>query len=108
MNIELSRDAVLLKMKSRWDAPLISALEYSYAAGLGLRKMGTDDTVFRELRPMEDFVEFRDKVKELVKASDVWSTFEFGEKLRDMLLSCRVKDKLDENTRLLFDMGYQG
>ena len=108
MNIELSRDAVLLKMKSRWDAPLISASEYSYAAGLGLRKMGTDDTVFRELRLMEDFVEFRDKVKELVKASDVWSTFEYGEKLRDMLLSCRVKDKLDENTRLLFDMGYQG
>ena len=66
------------------------------------------NTVFRELRPMEDFLEFRDKVKELVKASDVWSTFEYGEKLRDMLLSCRVKDKLDENTRLLFDMGYQG
>ena len=87
---------------------MISALEYSYAAGLGLRKMGTDDTVFRELRPMEDFLEFRDKVKELVKASDVWSTLEYGEKLRDMLLSCRVKDKLDENTRLLFDMGYQG
>ena len=67
MNIELSRDAVLLKIKSRWDAPLISALEYSYAAGLGLRKMGTDDTVFRELRLMEDFVEFRDKVKELAE-----------------------------------------
>ena len=108
MNIELSRDSVLLKMKSRWDAPLISALEYSYAAGMGLRKMGTDDAVFQELRLTEDFVKFCDKVKELVKASDVWSTFEYGDKLKDMLLSCRVKDKLDENTRLLFDMGYQG
>ena len=49
-----------------------------------------------------------DKIKELVKASDVWGTFEQGEKLKNMLLSCRVKDKLDENTRLLFDMGYQG
>ena len=91
MNIELSRDAVLLKMKSRWSAPLISSLEYSYAAGLGLRKMGTEA-----------------EIKELVKASDVWGTFEQGEKLKNMLLSCRVKDKLDENTRLLFDMGYQG
>lgn len=108
MNIELSRDAVLLKMKSRWDAPLISALEYSYAAGLGLRKMETDPETFQELRAMEDFVMFRDKVKELVKASDVWSSFEYGEKLEKLLLTCRVKDKLDENTRRLFDMGYQG
>ena len=108
MNIELSRDAVWLKMKSRWNAPLISALEYSYAAGLGLQKMKTDNEVFLELRSMDDFAEFRDKVKGLVKSSDVWSTFEYGEKLKDMLLSCRVKDKLDENTRLLFDMGYQG
>ena len=108
MNIELSRDAVLLKMKSRWSAPLISSLEYSYAAGLGLRKMGTEAEIFHELRSMEDFSDFRDKIKELVKASDVWGTFEQGEKLKNMLHSCRVKDKLDENTRLLFDMGYQG
>ena len=47
MNIELSRDAVQLKLKSRWDAPLISALEYSYAAGLGLKKMGTDSEMAR-------------------------------------------------------------
>ena len=99
MNIELSKDAVQLKLKSRWDAPLISALEYSYAAGLGLRKMGADDSVFQKLRSVEDFTEFRDKVKELVKSS---------EKLKEMLLSCRTKDKLDENTRLLFEMGYQG
>lgn len=108
MNIELSRDAVHLKMKSRWAAPLISALEYSYAAGLGLRKMGTDSATADALKQMDDFVAFRDKVKELVKASDVWSTFEHGEKLKELLLTCRVKDKLDENTRTLFDMGYQG
>ena len=108
MNIELSRDAVQLKLKSRWDAPLISALEYSYAAGLGLKKMGTDSETARELRDMEDFTEFREKVKELVRASDVWTTFEHGEKLQQMLLECRVKDKLDEHTRTLFDMGYQG
>ena len=108
MNIELSRDAVQLKLKSRWDAPLISALEYSYAAGLGLKKMGTDSEMARELRDMDDFTEFREKVKELVRASDVWTTFEHGEKLQHMLLECRVKDKLDEHTRTLFDMGYQG
>ena len=108
MNIELSRDAVQLKLKSRWDAPLISALEYSYAAGLGLKKMGTDSEMARELRDMDDFTEFREKVKELVRASDVWTTFEHGEKRQQMLLGCRVKDKLDEHTRTLFDMGYQG
>lgn len=108
MNIELSKDAVQLKLKSRWDAPLISALEYSYAAGLGLRRMGADDSVFQKLRSVEDFTEFRDKMKELVKSSDIWSTLEHGEKLKEMLLSCRTKDKLDENTRLLFEMGYQG
>ena len=108
MNIELSRDAVQLKLKSRWDAPLISALEYSYAAGLGLKKMGTDSETARELRDMEDFTEFREKVKELVRASEVWTTFEHGEKLQQRLLACRVKDKRDEHTRPLFDMGYQG
>ena len=108
MNIELSRDAVQLKLKYRWDAPLISALEYSYAAGLGLRKMGTDEETVSELRSMDDFIEFRNKVKELVKASDVWDTFEHGEKLQQMLLGCRVKDQLNEHTRMLFDMGYLG
>lgn len=108
MNIELSRDAVLLKLKSRWDAPLISALEYSYAAGMGLRKMGTDKERYLELRSMEDFTEFREKIKELVRESDVWTSFDQGEKLKELLLSCRVKDKLDENTRMLFDMGYHG
>lgn len=108
MNIELSRDAVLLKLKSRWDAPLISALEYSYAAGMGLRKMGIDRERYLELRSMEDFTEFREKIKKLVREFDVWTAFDQGEKLKELLLSCRVKDKLDENTRMLFDMGYQG
>ena len=108
MNVELSRDAVYLKMKSKWDAPLISALEYSYAAGLGLRKMGTDSETVQALRQMEEFESFRERVMELVKASDVWGTFEYGEKLKKLLLTCRVKDKLDEHTRTLFDMGYQG
>ena len=40
---------------------------------------------------MDDFTEFREKVKELVRASDVWTTFEHGEKLQQMLLECRVE-----------------
>lgn len=108
MNVELSRDAVHLKMKSKWDAPLISELEFCYAAGLGLKKMGTEEAIVNELRGIKEFDEFRKRVMELVRTSEVWGTFEYGEKLKKLLLTCRINGSLNENTSTLFDMGYQG
>lgn len=103
---ELTRDAVQIKMKSKQQCPLISAHEYCYAAGLGLKVMGISRDEAQKIRDSEKLEEMYEVVDGLVKASERFAVYPNGEKLKQLILDCRIKETITEDSRALFDMGY--
>ncbi|MDO4299596.1 MAG: DUF3837 family protein [Lachnospiraceae bacterium] len=103
---ELTRDAVQIKMKSKQQCPLISVHEYCYSAGLGLKVMGVSREEAQKIRNSENLEEMYETVDPLVKASERFAAYPNGEKLKQLILDCRVKETITEDSRALFDMGY--
>lgn len=107
MVLELARSAIYIKMAAKVEAPIISTFEYCFASGLACKKMGISEVQKNQIRDLDDFVEMKKRMEELVEASDVWSTFEHGERLKSMLTNCRIRNAMDPQARELFDIGYQ-
>ncbi|MGN0353601.1 MAG: DUF3837 family protein [Muricoprocola sp.] len=105
---EIVRDAVRIKMTVPVEAPLISIYEYCYALGLGASIMKLPKEMTEELKNMDDFSTLKEKASSIIKASgDVWDSIENGQRLRSLLLGCRIHAKMDDDARWLFDLGYQ-
>lgn len=105
---ELAKDAVHLKMRSSQECPLISVYEFCYAAGFGLRLMKETKEKTEELKSITDFQELKKEMAGLVWGFEGWESLEHGEKLKRLLLTCRITGSLDEDALALFDMGYKG
>ena len=101
MSPELSKDAVLLKLASPWECTLISVYEYCYAAC----RMKLSAAEVEDLRGIRDLSLFKKKMAEYVNASSVWTQTEHGERLRKMLLSCRIQGEIGKIAAGLFEEG---
>ena len=106
---QIARDAVHIKMNNSYEAPLISAYEYCYAAGYALFRMGASQETVKEVGQIQGFEELKGKMKELTEEADAWGNFPQGERLKELITGCRIKNKeIDEDARELFHMGTQG
>ena len=101
------RDAVQIKMKLKAESPLISVDEFCYAAGLGLKISGMEEKAAEGIRDMVDFLKLKDKVKELLREDKNLDEYPQGERLKSLILGCRIRGEMSEDARALFDMGYQ-
>ena len=109
MVTQIARDAVHIKMNNSYEAPLISAYEYCYAAGYALFRMSASAETVEAVGRIQDFDELKETMKEMAEAWDGWQQFERGERLKELLTGCRIKKKeIDEDARVLFHMGAHG
>ncbi len=106
MVLELARSAIYIKMAAKVESPIISTFEYCFASGLACKKMGISEEKKNAIRDLNDFKEIKNQMKELVEASDVWSSFEHGDRLKSLLLGCRINNPMDDQARELFDQGF--
>ena len=105
---EIARDAVRIKMTVPVEAPLISVYEYCYALGLGASVMKLPKETAEELKNMDDFSALKERASSIIKASeDVWDTIENGQRLKFLILGCRIHAEMNEDARWLFDLGYK-
>lgn len=95
-------------MKLKNESPLISVYEFCYAAGLGLKIMGTAEEKAKELRDSEDFSDMKSKVQEMVHDSLKFDDYPNGGRLKSLITGCRIRGEMSEDARSLFDMGYTG
>lgn len=103
---EIVKDAIHIKMKARMESPLISVYEFCYAAGLGLKIMGTSAEEAEQLKNLE-FLEFKSKVQDAVRGSQAFADAANGERLKSLIVGCRIKKgEMSEDARALFDMGF--
>lgn len=105
---EIVRDAIHLKMKAKEESPLISVYEFCYAAGLGLNIMGVPVDKAEAWRKEEDFLKFKAQIQNEVKESDAFEAYPNGERLKNLIVGCRVGGSMSQDARILFDMGFQG
>lgn len=102
---EIVRDAILIKLKIRQESPLISAPEFCFAAGLAAAYMELSEEQAKELCQLQDFEELKARMRELVKASEVWESIPEGERLKSLILGCRIREEITDEARELFEMG---
>lgn len=105
---QLARDAVQIKMSIKNESPLLSVYEYCYAVGFALSRMGADDALTAELRGFDDMEQWKARVNPLVKEAAAWERFSGGTRLRDLLLGCRISEKINAEALELFEMGLSG
>lgn len=109
MEKQIVRDAVHIKLKVPVESPIISVYEFCYASGYGLYKMNASAETIEEIRKITDFEQLKQKMHEIVSGSDIWDSFPEGERLKSLILGCRLKDRqMNEDSRELFEMGIKG
>lgn len=109
MEKQIVRDAVHIKLQVPIESPIISVYEFCYICGYGLNKMNASAEVIEEIRGITDFELLKKKIHETVGSSDVWESIPQGERLKSLILGCRLKNRqIDGQARELFEMGIKG
>ena len=108
MVLSIVRDAVHIKMKLKNESPLISVPEFCYAAGLGCRIMGVIETDKNALQNEEVFGNLKEQVQQLARGSESFANIPNGDRLKSLIVGCRIRGEMSEEARRLFDMGYDG
>ena len=104
MVLEIVRQAVEIKLKSRTESPLISEAEYCCACGISLREAGADKALLEKAKTMETVEEAREAFQPVFqKAFEAQEENTRLYRLYHLLLHTRVKGKITDEIRVLFD-----
>ncbi|MDO4633875.1 MAG: DUF3837 family protein [Eubacteriales bacterium] len=107
MVLSLVQDAIFLKLKARVESPLISVYEFCFATGLGLSRTNAPEALKEELCQETEFADLKKKVQKYAEESSGWESFPYGERLRNLLLGCRIYEPINEDAQTLLKMGLQ-
>ncbi|MDO5425066.1 MAG: DUF3837 family protein [Eubacteriales bacterium] len=103
MVLEIVRQAVQIKMRSKSESPLISEAEYCCACGIGLRLLGNPEGLLEKVRQMATIAEVKEAVVPIFQKAQETAEAPADQRLFRLLASSRVEGAVTEEIRPLFD-----
>lgn len=109
MVLDLVKQAILLKLVSKSESPIISPAEFCYASGYALHLIGSSEEIIQNTRAKNTIPEMMNAVfPQLESVQEQYKQDPANGRLLHLLLTCKVDGNVTDELRELFDMGLQG
>lgn len=103
MVAEIVRQAVDLKLESRWEVSLISGPEYCCACGRGMAILNSPKELMEQVKGLDTVAEMRQLMTPVFSQAAQNAENSRERRLFELLVSCRIEEPLTDEARALLD-----